>query len=166
MLSNAIIRPAAASDAAAISKLHDKAFGPGRFSRAAYRVREDTGDTSRFCRVAYNGSRLLAALRMTEISIGNVDGALLLGPLAVDPEHVGEGLGTRLVAECLEAARAAGLHLVILVGDASYYGRFGFKPVQAGQILFPGPVDMRRVLAVELAPGALMRYRGLIRAKV
>jgi predicted N-acetyltransferase YhbS len=165
MLSNVITRAANTSDADSISKLHDKAFGPGRFARAAYRVREGTEDITPFCRVAYAGETLVAAIRLTEITIGGEGGALLLGPLAVDPNLVGLGIGRRLVAEALEGARAAGKQLVVLVGDEPYYGRFGFKPVPPGQILFPGPVDLRRVLAAELAPGSLMRYRGLIKAK-
>jgi predicted N-acetyltransferase YhbS len=165
MHSNVITRAADKSDADSISKLHDKAFGPGRFARAAYRVREGTEDVTRFCRVAHIGGKLAAAIRLTEISIGGEGGALLLGPLAVDPDLVGQGIGRQLVAEAIEGARAAGKQLVVLVGDESYYGRFGFKPVPPGQILFPGPVDLRRVLAAELAPGSLMRYRGLVKAK-
>jgi predicted N-acetyltransferase YhbS len=165
MHSNLITRPADESDAESISKLHDKAFGPGRFARAAYRVREGTEDVSRYCRVAHCAGKLVAAVRLTEISIGGEKGALLLGPLVVDPNRAGQGIGARLVAECLETARAAGQQLVILVGDVAYYERFGFHPVQPGQIMFPGPVDLRRVLAAELAPGSLMRYRGLVKAK-
>ena len=48
----------------------------------------------------------------------------------------------------------------MLVGDEPYYGRFGFHPVPPGQITLPGPVDARRLLAAELAPGALAGYRG------
>lgn len=164
MLANLSTRPAGISDAAAISSLHDKAFGPGRFVRAAYRVREGTADVTRFCRVAFLGKQLVAAIRMTNITIGDEPGALLLGPLAVDPQNIGQGIGARLISECLEGARAAGIKLVILVGDHSYYGRFGFQPVPPGQIQFSGPVDLRRILAAELVPGTLARYQGLVKA--
>ncbi len=59
----------------------------------------------------------------------------------------------------LDAARASGVRLVVLVGDEPYYGRFGFKPVPPGAITLPGPVNPLRLLAVELAPGALPDYR-------
>ena len=101
---------------------------------------------------------------MTEITIGGRPGAALLGPVAVDPEHRRLGLGTKLMNEALAAARAGGTALVILVGDHPYYGRFGFKVVPAGQIVFPGPVNPMRVLACELKDGAVADYRGLIAA--
>jgi predicted N-acetyltransferase YhbS len=111
------------------------------------------------------GDRMIAAVRFTDVAIGGTEGALLLGPLAVDPEFAGQGHGRQLVGEALEAARADGLRLVVLVGDEPYYARFGFRPVPPGQILLPGPVDPRRLLAAELVPGALPSYRGLIVAK-
>ena len=158
-------RTATAADAAAISELHEKAFGPGRFARTAYRIREGTPDVSRFCRVALLANRIIAAVRITEVTIGGTADAVLLGPLAVDPDFIGQGIGAGLVSEAIEATRSAGQHLVLLVGDESYYGRFGFKPVPPGQIMLPGPVDLRRILAVELSPGALVGYRGLAAAR-
>lgn len=161
-------RSATADDAATISDLHARVFGPGRFARSAYRVREGvpagTGQVSRFCRVAYLGQRLVAALRFSDITIGGVPGALLLGPIVVDPDFAGQGHGRKLIAGGLEAAKAAGVRLVVLVGDEPYYGRFGFKRVPPGQITFPGPVNPMRILAAEIEEGALAHYRGLISA--
>jgi len=68
------------------------------------------------------------------------------------------------VSEALDALKAAGFSLVVLVGDEPYYGRFGFKPVPFKSIAFPGPVNPARILAVELVAGALPRYRGLVAA--
>ena len=151
-------------DLPSISALHARVFGPGRFARTAYRVREGHGSRSRFCRVALSGARLVAALRFTEIAIGGRAGALLLGPLAVDPDYAGLGFGRRLIAEGLADARDRGQRLVVLVGDLPYYGRFGFKPVPPGQIQFPGPVNPARILVAELAEGAADSYRGAIAA--
>lgn len=157
-------RHATPADLPAISDLHARVFGPGRFARTAYRVREGTADVSAFCRLAHLGSRLVAALRLTEISIGGTPDALLLGPLAVSPELSGQGFGKRLISEALEDAKAAGKRLVVLVGDEPYYSRFGFKRVPPGQILLPGPADPARILAAELVEGALADYRGHVRA--
>jgi predicted N-acetyltransferase YhbS len=157
-----VTRSAVPDDLAAMAALQSRAFSPGRFARTAYRVREGAPDLSRFCRVAHIGDRLVAALRMTPISIGGQAGALLLGPLAVDPEEAGRGYGRRLVAESLDIARADGLKLVLLVGDTAYYGRFGFGPAPPGQIRLPGPVDPARLLAAEVQPGALATFRGLV----
>jgi len=153
-------RSVVADDLPQIAALQRLAFGPGRFARTAYRVREGTPDISPFCLAVLHGKRLIAALRMTPVTIGGAGGVLLLGPLAVLPEFAGQGFGRRLVAEALEHARANGIALVVLVGDEPYYGRFGFKPVPAGSIVFPGPVDERRILAAELVEGALARVHG------
>jgi predicted N-acetyltransferase YhbS len=165
MLSKVVTRPAAPEDAPRISALHDRVFGPGRFARTAYRVREQIGretEVTRFCRIAVAGDHLIAALRMSEVAIGGRKGAALLGPLVVAPEYAGQGYGRSLVQEAVDATRAAGLKLVVLVGDESYYGRFGFKPVPPGAIAFPGPANPARILAAELVSGALADYRGVI----
>ena len=119
---------------------------------------------SRYCRVGLAGPRIIAAVRMTEVTIGKIAGALLLGPLAVDPDFVGQGFGRRLISETMEDAQRGGIRLVVLVGDEPYYGRFGFKPVSPGQILLPGPVNPERLLAAELESGALAHYRGAVEA--
>ena len=154
------------ADIPAISDLHSTVFGPGRFARSAYRVREEgKEELSRFCRLAELNGRLIAALRLTQVMIGGRPGAVLLGPIAVDPEFAGKGFGRRLISEALDEMRAAGVALVVLVGDEPYYGRLGFKPVAMGQIAFPGPVNPARILACELAAGALADYRGIISAE-
>lgn len=155
-------RCAVREDLPAITALQALAFSPGRFARTAYRVREGAPDLSAYCRVALLGDRLIAAVRMTPITIGGREGALLLGPLAVDPEWAGRGYARRLVAEVLDAGRAGGEALVLLVGDMAYYGRLGFVRVPPGQIKLPGPVDPARLLAVELEVGALEKFRGMV----
>ena len=157
-----ITRAVTAHDTAAISALHARVFGPGRFTRTAYRVREGKGLTSRFCRAADLTGRLIATIRLSEVTIGGAGHAALLGPLAVDPEFHGEGYGRQLVGEAMEQMRAAGVRLVVLVGDEPYYGRFGFRPVPADQIVLPGPVNPARILAAELVPGVLADYRGTV----
>lgn len=157
-----VIRPLAESDAPAIAALHARVFGPGRFARTAYRVREGTGPVTPFCRGVFAGRELVAALRLTEVAIGAEAGALLLGPLVVDAGFTGQGFGRRLIGEAIEAARSAGVRLIVLVGDEPYYGRFGFKPVPPGRIRLPGPVDPRRLLWRELKEGALDRARGAV----
>jgi predicted N-acetyltransferase YhbS len=165
MLSKILNRPVTPDDLPTITELHARVFGPGRFTRTAFRVREGAPPISRYCRAALLGQRIIAAVRFTDIAVGTTEGALLLGPLAVDPEFAGKGFGRALVGEALEAAKSDGVRLVVLVGDEPYYGRFGFHPVPPGQITLPGPVDPMRLLAAELAPGALTAYRGLVAAR-
>lgn len=159
-----VTRPAALSDLPEISSLHAKAFGPGRFARTAYRIREGRPLVSPYCRIAVADEAIIAALRFTEISIGGTTGALLLGPLAVDPAFANKGYGRRLVAEGLDLARDNNVALVILVGDEPYYARFGFKPMPLGSITFPGPVNPARILGLELQTDAAANFRGLVQA--
>ena len=99
---------------------------------------------------------------MTPIAIGEVS-ALLLGPLIVEPVFRSQGIGEALVTRSLEAAKAAGWKLVILVGDESYYARMGFQRAPRGRISLPGPVDPDRLLYCELEPGALETAKGAAR---
>ena len=159
---DALVREVRPEDGAQISALHQRVFGPGRFARTAYRVREGAGAASRYCRVCLIDGRIIAAVRFTPICIGGTDGALLLGPLAVDPAYANRGYGRGLVREAMDTARADGLKLVLLVGDEPYYARLGFVRVPAGQIALPGPVNPQRLLAAELAQGSLARLGGLV----
>jgi predicted N-acetyltransferase YhbS len=158
-------RPVAPSDLAAIRDLHARGFGPGRFTRTAYRIREGTGEFSPFCRVCLIDGRLVAAVRFTPIVVGGKNKALLLGPLAVDPAFANRGYGRGLVATALEDARAAGISLVVLVGDEPYYGKLGFGRIPFGRITLPGPADPNRLLAAELVPGALQDFSGAVAAE-
>jgi predicted N-acetyltransferase YhbS len=160
----AIINQVGPQDSEAIAALHARAFGPGRFARTAYRLREGTSEFSPFCRVCRIDGQLVAAVRFTPILIGGRNRALLLGPLAVDPAFANQGYGRGLVREALEAARSATIALVLLVGDEAYYGRLGFRPIPRGQITLPGPVDPARLLAAELVDGALTSYSGFVAA--
>ena len=155
-------RAMTAADVADVSALHRRVFGPGRFARTAYRVREGASTPSPYCRIAVDGPRIVAALTMTPARIGDRGGGLLLGPLAVDPDYTNLGYGRRLIAESLAVAGGAGVQLVVLVGDMAYYGRLDFATIAPGRIVFPGPVDPKRLLYRELAAGAVAGYHGVI----
>ncbi len=159
-------RPTTPDDLPLIAEFHARVFGPGRFARTAYRVRErkaaSSSMLSRLCRAAFLGPRMIASVTFTMVRIGSECRAALLGPLAVDPDFAGQGYARRLVAEALDEARHQALNVVVLVGDEPYYRKLGFKPVLPGRIVFPGPVDPVRILACELAPGVLDKTRGLI----
>jgi predicted N-acetyltransferase YhbS len=150
------------ADLAAIEKLDERAFGPGRFARSAYRLREGIDPDYSLSFVARVGTLLVGANRVTPILCGDRP-ALLLGPLTVDPPFRSSGIGEALVRKSLDAARAAGHSLVLLVGDMSYYGRMGFKPVPPGRLIFAGPVDPERLLYCELDEGAFDGVKGKVR---
>lgn len=148
-----VIRPEHPDDAEAIERLHGRAFGPGRFARTAYRLREGAPPLPELCFAALVGTYLVGSVRIGPVAAGG-RAFLSLGPLTVDPSFEGRGIGAGLMQAGLDAARAAGHGLVVLVGDAPYYARFGFEPVPAGRLVLPGPVDPRRFLWLELAEGA------------
>jgi predicted N-acetyltransferase YhbS len=163
MTPNFLIRPQEPGDLAAITALHELSFGPGRFARSAYRVRE-ASNGPQIALSAWDAETLVGAIQLTAVTIGECDGAMLLGPLAIAPAYKGKGGGLRLLRESIAAAEAMGKRLIILVGDLPYYARAGFGPVPVGQILFPGPADPARILALELEPGALATFHGMIAA--
>jgi predicted N-acetyltransferase YhbS len=155
------------ADYAELQRLHDHVFGPGALTRTAYRVREGLPPQSPFCRVVVrNHGPMIAAIRFTPITIGGVGPALLLGPLAVDPAFANQGHGRRLIAEALEAARTAGIALVLLVGDAPYYAKLGFEPVPPQLISLPGPVDPRRLLVAHLDESRSRAMAGAVQGVV
>ncbi len=151
------------ADIAAVKVLEATVFGPGRFARTAYRVREGSPALSPFCRGTFVGEQLIASLRFTRVWIGASCPHLMLGPLTVDPAFKGLGFGRTLISEAIDHAKLAGIGLIILVGDLPYYERFGFKRAPPGQIVFPGPVNPARILICEVAPAASAKAHGSIR---
>jgi predicted N-acetyltransferase YhbS len=143
-----------AADATAIETLHDVTMGPGRFARAAFRLREGVPYHPNLSFVATVDGQIVGSVRLTSIVIGNRP-ALLLGPLAVHPDYKGQGAGKTLVRLAVDAARSAAHKVVLLVGDEPYYGPLGFTRLAPGAITLPAPVDPMRVLVAGLQPGAL-----------
>ncbi len=151
-----------ADDGPAIDRLHERTFGPGRFARSAYRIREGRGHVFDLSFTARIGSLLVGSVRLTPVCIGETP-ALLLGPLTVEPPFRERGVGSTLVKRALKDAKAAGHKLVVLVGDEPIYAKSGFKLIPKGQVKMPGPVDPARLLVAELEAGAFEGVSGLIR---
>jgi predicted N-acetyltransferase YhbS len=143
--------PERPDDADAVERLTLRAFGPGRFAKAAERLREGCEPLLELSFVAWDGARLVGCVRQWAVRIGDRP-AILLGPFAVDPDYRSQGLGAALIVRAAEAAAAAGHALIVLVGDMPYFGPLGFVP--APRVTMPGPADPRRVLVRPLVPGA------------
>ena len=156
------ILPETAADALAIERLHERTFGPGRYARSAYRIREGRAHVLDLSFTARVGTLLVGSVRLTPICIGETP-ALLLGPLTVEPPFRERGVGSALIARALKDAKAAGHSLVVLVGDQPFYGKSGFKRIPKGQVKMPGPVDPARLLVAELKAGAFDGVSGMIR---
>jgi predicted N-acetyltransferase YhbS len=156
------ILPEKADDAVAIERLHERTFGPGRYARTAFRIREGRGHLLELSFTARIGSLLVGSVRLTPICIGETP-ALLLGPLTVEPPFRSRGVGSSLIKRALKDAQAKGHKLVVLVGDEPIYAKSGFKRIPKGQVKMPGPVDPARLLVAELKAGAFDGVQGLIR---
>ncbi len=150
-----------ASHDAAIEIINEEAFGPGRFARAAARIREQGPHDRSLSFICTDDGETIASVRMTPVNAGSVKGHLL-GPLAVQPSHKNKGIGRELVRIAVEAARRKGSEAVILVGDPPYYQPLGFEKVRYGALEFPGPVDPARVLVVPIAADVHARLGGVI----
>lgn len=158
------IRAERAEDGTAVERLVDLGFGPGRLAKTAYRLREGVAPDSRLSFVAEDEKTrtLLGAVRFWPVIVGEKL-ALLLGPLAVDPELRGRGIGIALMQRGIDEARALGYESVVLVGDEPYYAKVGFAKLKPGQVRFPGPVDSERVLGLALKDGAFDALSGDIK---
>ncbi|MBO0905439.1 GNAT family N-acetyltransferase [Jiella sonneratiae] len=156
--------PELAAHHAAIEAIADEAFGPGRFARAAERVREMASCDAQLSFVAEHEGAIIGSVRQTPIMVGKVP-SLLLGPLAVRPAYKNRGVGKALMRLAAEAARAKGETSIVLVGDPPYYAPLGYRPLAPGSVIMPGPVDPRRVLGLALVEGGLDGLRGEVRAR-
>lgn len=156
-----VLRHETTADAGAVERLHERTFGPGRYARTAFRLREGVTTRADLCFTALVGTLLVGSVRVTPAAVGDVP-AVVFGPLTVDPAFEGRGIGAALMSASIAAARRAGDRLVLLVGDAAYYARFGFARIAPGTLILPGPVDPMRVLALELDAGALAGLKGLV----
>ncbi|MDK4720777.1 N-acetyltransferase [Rhizobium sp. CNPSo 3968] len=150
-----------ASHDAVIEIINEEAFGPGRFTRAAARIREQGPHDRSLSFICADDGETIASVRMTPVLAGSVKGHLL-GPLAVRPSHKNKGIGRELVRIAVEAAKRKGSEAVILVGDPPYYGPLGFEKVAYNALTFPGPVDPNRVLVVPIAADTHARLHGSI----
>jgi predicted N-acetyltransferase YhbS len=156
------ILPETADDSLPIERLHERTFGPGRYARTAFRIREGVTHRLDLSFTARIGTLLVGSVRLSPIRIAETP-ALLLGPLTIEPPFRDRGIGKAMMERALGEAKAQGHRLVVLVGDEPYYARVGFKRIPKGRVTMPGPVDPARLLVAELADGAFEGASGEIR---
>ena len=151
------------ADEAEVEALYDLCFAPGRTALSSYRLRDGVARVAALCLVLRDGDGTLAAvIRYWPVVVAG-QAVLLLGPVAVHPTRQGEGLGALLITESLAEARRLGWNRVLLVGDAPYYGRFGFSRLDG--VVMPPPTNPERVLGLELVQGAWVGLAGPVTRK-
>ena len=79
---------------------------------------------------------------------------LLLGPIGVLPSEQGGGVGSALVRAALDGARSTRAACVALVGDPSWYERFGFVHAEPLGLLPPDGWPSRPFQVAVLDPEA------------
>jgi predicted N-acetyltransferase YhbS len=156
------IRQERPEDAPLVDALNEASFGPGRYAKSAYRLREGVDPVAGLSFVAVEDAELRGSIRFWPVAVG-MEKSLLLGPLAVLSGQRGRGIGIALMKRGIEEARAQGHASIILVGDEPYYVRVGFAAVPPGRIRFPGPVDPSRILGQSLQHNAMLTLMGEVR---
>ena len=125
-----------AGDVVARERLLDRAMGEGRFRKSSEKLRRGRMPAEGLALVARDADgHVIGTVRLWNVEAGiDSEGcgvpALLLGPLAVDPNHEGKGIGGALMRAAITEARSRGHGAVLLVGDPEYYERFGFWLLQ------------------------------------
>ena len=157
------IRAERASDVAAREALLDACFGDNRHARTCQRLRDGRAPAEGLALSAVRQGRVIGSVRLWHVSAGGIP-ALMLGPLAVEASSRQLGVGAALMDHALAAAKARGHRVVILLGDAPYYARFGFSGDKTGELSLPGPFERDRLLGLELRAGALDGAWGMIAA--
>lgn len=157
------IRDEIENDVLAREALLDRCLGERRTAKSSERLREGRLPAEGLALTAERDGALVATLRLWHVE-ANGKPALLLGPLAVEPELQGEGVGKAMMREAIWRAACRGHGAILLVGDASYYQRFGFTPEPMADLAMPGPVERERFLGLELREGALQHATGVLKA--
>ena len=142
------------ADGAAVDALIERAFGPGRYAKAAERLREGNRLRRDLSMTARAGGAVVGAVRLWPVMVGEAQG-LFLGPIAVEAAWRKHGVGAELIRRAVAAAEAAGEAFILLVGDRSLFAPHGFEAVPNGQVVMPGPVDAGRVFWRAARPGGL-----------
>ncbi|MFV0294235.1 MAG: GNAT family N-acetyltransferase [Paracoccus sp. (in: a-proteobacteria)] len=142
-----------------VEALMDLCFAPGRTALSSYRLRDGVDRVGALCLVLRAQGTIRAAIRYWPVCVAGKP-VLLLGPIAVHPTAQGEGLGSWLMQDSLGRARDVGWERVMLVGDAPYYSRFGFRRLQ--DVEMPPPTNPERVLGLDLVPGAWAGLKGSV----
>jgi len=158
------IRNEGFGDIDARDDLLDRVWGPARIQKTAERLREGRCPADGLSLVAEHDGDVIGTVRVWHVCAGPDRPALPLGPLAVDEAWRFRGIGSALTRRAVTAARRRKHRAVLLLGDADYYGRFGFSTEKTSTLWLPGPYERDRLLGCELVVGALDDARGLVTA--
>ena len=157
------IVPLSAVEPQLVEQLLDAAFEPERRQRTSYRIRDGVEWLPALSFAALDDDDwLVGSIQVWPVALRTPEAKahplLMVGPVAVMPGHQGEGYGKALMAASLGAIDPAAALPQVLIGDAPYYGRFGFAEAPRGWTC-PGPWDPARLL-VRCANSAVLPQHG------
>ena len=134
-----------------IEEVLDRAFGPDRHGRTAYRIRAGTEWLPGLSFAALDEAGMLAAtIQAWPVALTDPESRahpmIMVGPVAVLPEHQDQGYGRALMAALTAALEPEAPLPQVLIGDTDYYARFGFSNAWTGGWRCPGPWDPARLM--------------------
>jgi putative acetyltransferase len=159
------IRRETDSDIDAVHRVNEVAFGQPGEAALVDALRENGADILSL--VAERGGEVVGHILFSPAHVVSDDGeetdAVALAPIAVLPAHQRTGVGAALIEQGLTTLREAGHGLVIVLGHAAYYPRFGFVPASMFSIRCPFDVPDEAFMAMELRKGATPDGGGVVR---
>jgi predicted N-acetyltransferase YhbS len=115
--------------------------------------------------VACDGEEIVGNIMYSRARVvapgGKTGEVLCLGPISVLPERQRTGIGSLLIEESLTRAKELGYPGVFLMGNPTYYSRFGFKHAKAYGVLASDGQNHDYLMGLELAPGRLDGLSGI-----
>jgi len=148
-------------DPALVEALLDSAFGADRHGRTAYKVREGTDWLPGLSFAALDENEMLAGtIQCWPVALNDAAGRahpmIMVGPVAVLPDHQGTGFGQALMSASLACIDDRAPLPQVMIGDPEYYGRFwGFSNERTDGWDVPGPFEQRRLLVRSANPAVL-----------
>ena len=154
-------------DPVLVEQLLDRAFEPGRHQRTAYKVRDGNDWLPALSFAAIDGEEhLVGTIQCWPVALTDTAGRahpmIMVGPVAVLPEHQGQGYGQALMTASLSALSPNAPLPQMMIGDPEYYGRFwGFTNAYTAGWDLPGPFEPHRLL-VRAANPAVLPKEGML----
>jgi putative acetyltransferase len=163
------IRSELPREVAAVRAINDAAFGTTHEGQIVDDIRGTPDWIDGGSLVADDDGRLVGHLFLSlgrlDLDAGGSRPVWMIGPVAVIPERQGQGIGGMLMRAAIALATDRDEPLLVLLGHADYYPRFGFEPARAIGIEAPRPWRDENWLALRL-PAWTPDLRGTARFAV
>lgn len=145
------VRTEEPDDRDAVRRVNEAAFDTATEADLVEALRADGDAVPELCLVAVDDGEVVGHICFSRARLDGGDVEILaLAPMAVLPERQSQGIGGELVREALARAARTGYPLVIVLGHADYYPRFGFDPASAYGVAAPFEVPDENWMAYTL----------------